>query len=520
MSKRVRALAASLLALVTLIPLFGVASAQDLPAQPTPYAPDNQFCITGTLINFDETLLGEGWTVTATAVEPPGAAIVTTTDEDGYFEFQNLTPGRWTVTLTRQPNWENVPPYGDSFDVTLNYGMHECVEVRFKIRRPVNVEVLKIDDNHVALPDWVIRAEPAYGNWFASPVEVTTDENGFANFYLTEGKWVFSEKPPKGQAFTPVMPSSGKQEVHVEWDDAWGDTPGKISIRFKNRLSFHGCIVVTKTDAPPNNAPAYGLPGWKVTVKRLNGTVAATGMTDAQGTVRFNNLPYGPYIVSEESRLGWEPVAASSYSVVVSRPQTTAPDNAGCEQVDFINRQSPPGFCIEGYKIDHNGHIGIPGWEITATPIYKGGYPNEDVDGISELTATTDGTGKYTFRFPDNDYRIPGAAYKVCEEKRDGWLPHTSTCQTVYLPHKPGACVKAWNFVNQQVGHTESLIYGKPSSSSGKGCSYTHTVVAGESLYGIGNAYGVSASAMLSANSWIYNRPHHYVYVGDSVCIP
>jgi hypothetical protein len=537
MSKRVRALMASLLALATLIPLFGVANAQELPAQPAPYPAENQMCITGTIINFDETLVTTDTypaplLVTATPADPNAARVEVLT-EDGTFEFEGLTPGVWTISLTLPPNWESVPPYGTDFQVTVGYGMHECVEVRFKIRRPVIVEVLKIDDAHTPLSGWIIRAAPAYGNWFASPVEVTTGDDGRAEFRLTEGKWVFTEKAPSGQVFSPVMPSSGKQEVDVKWDPAWGDTAGKIQIRFKNRLTFHGCIVVTKTDVPVReDETAFGLPGWKMTVKRLNGTVVATGHTDAQGYVRFPNLPYGPYIVTEESKLGWEPTAASSYSVVVSRPQTTAPDDAGCEQVNFINRQVPPGFCIEGYKIDANGHIGIPGWTITATPVYKGSFPNPDVDvdpntgqSLEKLEVKTDGTGKYVidmqaFGADVNDYRLPGAAYRVCEEKRDGWLPHTALCQTVYLPRKPGACVKAWNFVNQQVGHSESVAHGRSSSSSGAGCRSTHTVVAGESLFGIGSAYGVSGSAMLSANPWIYNRPNHYVYVGDHVCIP
>jgi hypothetical protein len=135
----------------------------------------------------------------------------------------------------------------------------------------------------------------------------------------------------------------------------------------------------------------------------------------------------------------------------------------------------------------------------------------------------TDGTGKYRFDFPDKDYRMSGAAYKVCEEQRDGWLPHTATCQTVYLPYKPAACVKAWNFVNQQVGHSESVIYGKHDKHDdydhGK-CGNVHEVHSGESLYGIGNAYGASASAMMAANPWVYNRPNYYVYPGDRVCVP
>ncbi len=320
----------------------------------------------------------------------------------------------------------------------------------------------------------------------------------------------------------PVVPLSGKQEVFVDAED---EDAEPIILRFKNRILTQGCITVTKTDIVPVGAPApgaVGLPGWKMTVKRLNGTIAASGMTDANGEVTFKNLPYGPYIVVEEDRIGWESAGATQKEVVLTPPAPGA--DVACEEVAFENIQSPPGFCIEGYKIDANGHVGIPNWTIKVTPVTKGAYPNPDIDldengDAIKLELLTDGTGKYSYRFPDDDYRVPGAVYKVCEEDRDGWLPHTATCRTVYLPHKPGACVRVPDFVNQQVGHSESVIYGPHKGGSGS-CSTTHTVVAGESLFGIGNYYGVSGSAMLAANPWVNNRHNRYVFPGDSVCIP
>jgi hypothetical protein len=98
-------------------------------------------------------------------------------------------------------------------------------------------------------------------------------------------------------------------------------------------------------------------------------------------------------------------------------------------------------------------------------------------------------------------------------------LAHTPLCQTVYVPYKPGACVKAWDFVNQQVGHWESITIGSPSGSTSN-CDTTYTVQAGDSLCGIGNAYGVSCGSMFAANPWVYNQPNNYVYPGQSVCIP
>jgi hypothetical protein len=534
-----------------LIPAIGVAMAQEPPpADWPPYPGANQLCIIGTVINFDESPLPYGndgnktpWTITARPLDG-GAALSTTTDSNGYFEFLDLASvGPWEVSITLQPGWEPVPPYTTSFTVNLDYGSKNCAEVRFKLRYPVTVLVYKIDDEHNPLEGWTIRAEPAYGNWFASPIEAETDATGLAvdpdappelqPFRLTHGNWIFSESAPKHTHYKPVSPESGTQEIFI---DASKTVTEPIVLRFKNRIFEKGCLVVIKTDVPPENDTlgAFGLPGWKMTVKRLDGTVVASGVTDALGEVRFDKLPFGPYIVVEESKPGWAPVGATSLQVIVDQPADKK-DKDTCTTVTFFNRQSAD-FCIEGYKLDANGHVGVPNWEITATPVTKGGYPNPDVDVDEngeplddQLTVFTDGTGLYRFDgFPENDYRIPGAGYKVCEEQQDGWLPHTATCYTVYLPKKPGACVKVPDFVNQQVGHSEATWYGPPKYKDGKGgggygygsCSYTHTVVAGESLYGIGAYYGVSASSMLAANPWVYNRPNYYVYPGDNVCIP
>ena len=517
MPLRVRALVALFLALALLIPVASAYAQEDAAAPVAAARANNVLCAEGTVINWDESLLPYSseevpWTITATPVDPQGAVLQTATDEDAFFEFQDLTVGLWefAIVIPDGSAWRPITP--DRFTVSMSYGASKCAVIRFKLKRPVPVIVLKIDDAHTPLEGWTMRAEPAKGNWFASPVEVDTDANGKALFELTEGKWIFKERAPSGTHYTPVMPVNGTQELLVEWPEDAGVDP-TINIRFKNRLAYKGCIDAYKLDVPPDETQdSYGLPGWKITLKKTNGSVVATKYTDALGYAKFENLALGPYIVEEEHRIGWGPVTPTSYTVNLT--------GEACESVQFFNEQVPPGFCIEGRKIDTNGKVGIPGWTITATPYNKGGYPNEDVDGFDKIEVITDGQGKFKIDLPLDDYRVPGSTYKVCEEERDGWLPHTALCQYVYIPTKPGACAKAWDFENQQVGHWESVVYGKPSSSSGSGCRYTHTVVAGESLYGIGAAYGVSASAMLSANSWVYSRPHYYVYPGDTVCIP
>jgi hypothetical protein len=582
MSGRVRALLTVLLALSMLVTLSVSALAQDTPAEPTavpveevaapaeptavpaeevaapaavaapvesvvaraPVQPYGKICVEGSVINFDETLLpttepGEeyseliAWAITA---KQSGTAIQRYTDEDGYFEFEaideetgnpNFQPGvvEFEIAIPPDSGWE--PITDNLFTVELKYS-DKCTVIRFKLKRPVPVEVLKIDDNHNPLEDWSIKAEPVYGNWFASTIITETWENGIAYFRLTEGEWTFTEQAPNGTSYTAVVPSSGEQELDVDWNDYADNNFKPIQIRFKNRLATHGCMDVYKMDMPPTGDP-YGLPGWKMTVKRMDGSTVSTLYTDATGMASFKNLPFGTYIVEEEARSGWtaDPSKGGTKRyVTVSDDQGEDADQ--CVEVDFYNYQSF-GYCIEGRKVDTNGLVGLPDWEITAEPVATGGYPDPAVDQEvpdaiedGQLITWTDGLGSYRFDFPKNDYRIPGAAYTICEEERDGWLPHTSLCQTVYLPKTPGACVKAWDFENQQVGHWESVVYGPStsSSSSSSSCSYTHTVQPGESLYGIGADYGVSASAMLAANPWVYSRPHYYVYPGDTVCIP
>lgn len=554
--KRVRALLAVLLALALTLPLFGVTFAQDNPtpaataaattteqaaapateaatpaAQATEAAaaaaapaaavapavapaavqPNVKYCVNGSVINFDETALPTGttgpWVITAVP-NGGGAAVQQTVDSDANFTFDPLTPGLWEFSIALQPGWEPITP--DKFNVDLSVAQDKCVVIRFKLRRPVPVTVIKIDDNYVPQSGWVIRSEPARGNWFASPSEQTTQSpNGNADFRLTEGQWVFSELAPADTVYRPVFPLNGREYLDVKCDiDPANNLCKPVTIYFKNRIYTPGCIDVTKMDVPPGgNSTTIPIPGWKIFVKRMDGTPVASGFTDATGKVKFENLPLGPYKVEEEWRPNWSPVTPTSFTVTLT--------GKDCEQVDFNNKQTPA-YCIEGRKIDTNGKVGIPGWKITATPLNSGGYPKPNADN---LEVTTDGTGKYRIDFPLNDYRIPGAAYKVCEEDRDGWLPHTPKCQTVYLPQQPGYCSRAWPFENQQVGHWESVVYGGKKSSSSASCRY-HTVQPGESLCGIGNAYGVSCGSMFSANPWVYGQPNHYVYTGQSVCVP
>ena len=172
--------------------------------------------------------------------------------------------------------------------------------------------------------------------------------------------------------------------------------------------------------------------------------------------------------------------------------------------MEFSNRQVEPAFCIVGRKVDTNGLVGLPGWEITATPIVSTGY--------KPSATTTDGLGYFRIDFPTNDYRIPDSEYNVCETAVAGWLPHTDTCQKVRLPSIPGACVSTgFDFENQQVGHSESQV-----STTATGCT-DYTVKAGDQLYKIGRDHNRTAKQMRDANPSIRNP--NRIWVGQTICI-
>lgn len=490
----------SVLLLLPVVTVYAAGSTQGSGVVPS----GNDICVEGTVIDHEEEPLDDGRIVTATY---NGISIAAAVDEDGEFEFEDgLVPGRWNFTIDvikEGEEWEPVTPA--SFDVELEYNQDDCYQIRFKLRRLITVVVVKIDENHNRLADWQIKAVPSSGNKFAISYEAETNSNGEATFRLTKGDWKFYEYPPEDDddlAYSPVVPLSGSQELFV-------DTPGPYTIRFKNRLNVNGCIEVLKQDVPPagSSDSPFPLQGWGIDIERANGSIAASGTTDARGKIKFENLPYGPYTVVEETRVGWTSYTASSFDVDLT------PDQSGCVLVVFDNQQSDPEYCIEGRKIDVNGKVGLPGWIITAEPLDDGDIDPADV--------TTDGLGMYKFTFSGNDYRVPGSRYEICEDYEDveGWVARSPICYTVTLPSTPGACVQVPDFANAQVGNSDSYKPSKPSHD-GHGCNTTYTIKKGDNLYRISSKYGVSFNELVNANPWVRNNKNYLINVGQQLCIP
>lgn len=165
-------------------------------------------CIDGYKINDLDEGLG-GWEITATNSDT-GDKIVTMSNEDGYFYFQDLSLGTWVISEEIQEGWEAVTPSEFSVDVREPF---VCEHVRFKNRTPFAcVDVFKKDAvDGVGLPGWMIDLKPAYGG--TSQIDIT-DGTGWVRFdNLPAGIYTIKETVLDG--WDSVTPESVTVELYA-----------------------------------------------------------------------------------------------------------------------------------------------------------------------------------------------------------------------------------------------------------------------------------------------------------------
>jgi uncharacterized surface anchored protein len=150
-------------------------------------------CVDGYKINHLEQGLSR-WEVTARN-EATGEEFTTTTDKAGYFQFQGLTLGAWTISEDVPEGWEPVTPPEFVVEVKEPF---VCEHVRFKNKTNYAcVDVIKTDyTDGSGLPGWEITVKPAYGG---EAIMGQTDGTGWVRFNgLTPGSYIISEAMQAG----------------------------------------------------------------------------------------------------------------------------------------------------------------------------------------------------------------------------------------------------------------------------------------------------------------------------------
>ena len=354
------------------------------------------------------------------------------------------------------------------------------------------------------------------------------------------GQIRFMVQPMAGVDYSPIKPEdittpSGSVSNGADFLAETATTVTEADIAPTERV---GCIEVLQFDAQGVDVESSALADWGVVLEEADGIVLERRRTDATGTAIFQNLPLGVYSVRNDLRTGWMPTTPTRFRVELT--------DGTCATVTFLNAQQADAYCIEGRTIDVRDGVGLPGWQITATPITNDFQP---------APVTTDGFGVYRFNLPLRDERIPGAEFEICAAARDDWAVQSSSCLRITIPNTPRACVVASDFdIAYETPSVESALSTTATSlssvsASGQmtdtatmpaapaiievapidavavdagptGCRLTHVVKRGEGLFGIGMQYDASAQAMLDANPWVYQQRRLYVYPGQTLCIP
>ncbi len=426
-------------------------------------------CITGLKVDDQHRPLA-GWTIHAKSAGGYEVASQKT-GPDGRFTFKDLTLGTWTLWEDVQQWWTPVTP--SKFTVPLTQASDKCVEVRFKNRAPdVCADGYKLDENGRGLAGWTIKAYSKADP--ATVFQATTDAYGYYRFNgLAMGAWIFEEVRQTG--WTAI--SAEKVEVNLT-----GAMCNRIPT-FRNK-SPQGCVEGYKRDDKQ-----AGLPGWNISLQPKGGGFYRHADTDGTGYFRFDNLPMGEYEVWEEGQTGWAPTSPTRVTV-----KLTPSDDKKCAPVEFINKQIPRDICIDGYKLDVNGLVGLPGFTVTAKP----------VGSSAVMTATTDGLGY--FRFGNLN---PGT-YEVKVTEKTGWAPVGSLGQYATVAWPPKFDCTRLKFYDRQSS-------GGSSSGGTMGCRLYHTVRQGDTLSGLAVWYGVKLDVLMAANG-ITNA--NTIYWGSKLCIP
>lgn len=418
------------------------------------------------------------WRFHARPTDHPGPDLVAVTGPDGVARFRSgITLGRWTVYEETQEHWRPVTPATQEITVVQPYWEGEFPRLEFVNEPTTCVVGKKIDENHNGLGGWTIRARYLDNPSEPERVVVTDSKGEFILCDLPLGRWQFSEDikvgwtPGTVPQFTVELTRQGRPYTEI---------------RFKNQ-SEPICVEGYKRDEN-----GMGLSGWVIRAQPVGSDMPVkVAVTGADGYYRFDGLDARRWRFTEELKLGW--LAMSPPEGWVEQ-DLRSPGNGRCVRIDFQNRS--PRVCVDVWKKDVHGYVGLPNWEIHLTPD----------GGGTRLTATTDGTG--LARFAD---LLPGW-YTIEEVMQEGWVPVSWTRRRVNLqPTADGSCTPVI-FYNRQSRTT----YVPPDPPVGP-CRTTHVVTQGQTLSGIAWRYGVTVNDLIAANG-LHNP--NTIYVGQQLCIP
>jgi hypothetical protein len=256
------------------------------------------------------------------------------TDAQGFYSFQNLTFGNYTINETLQNGWSLTFPQSGYHSAFINATYLEYSNLNFTNQRSLCMGGYKLDPEGNPQPGWTITIDDEVGT-------VGTNVTNSSGYWQVCGLWpdTYNVSETMQDGWAPQDPATGYQNVTLT--DA-----SNFTVNFTNQWDL--CVGGYKLDG-------IGTPlsGWTITVAGDKGDIASN-ITDDNGYWQVCGLWPDTYNVSETMQDGWAPQdPATGY-------QDVTLTDASNFTVNFTNQRS---LCLSGYKVDQNNGP-QPNWEI------------------------------------------------------------------------------------------------------------------------------------------------------------
>ncbi len=337
-----------------------------------------------------------GWTINLKKTD--GSEITTTTESDGSYIFDQLSPGTYAVTEVLQSGWtqtasRHVVALTGTNAADINFGNVAGRSISGTVFLDQNGNGLR-EDSESGLSGWTINLKKSDGS-------VTTTTTGADGYYM----------------FARLMP--GACEVSVAMQPGYDRmAPGSVSYPVnladasvtgrdfgcRGKLSISGLLF---KDTNMNGLPDSGEPalsGWIINLKKPDGSdMSITSGSD--GTYRFDNLEPGTYTLTGNLQIGWTETAPTADSYTVTLTDSSVSD---------LNFGRMTGLSISGVKFNDldgdsvrdSNEPGLAGWTINLV-------------GAASMETRADGSYSFTNLAP--------GTYTVTESGKPEWAQTAPT---------------------------------------------------------------------------------------------
>jgi uncharacterized repeat protein (TIGR02059 family) len=435
----------------------------------------------------------------------------TVTDANGFYVFENLPVGSYTVTVvtpdglvptitgagtpdkdssTGSATSVNLTSAGSS-DLTLDFGfVVPMVSVGDFVWLDTDRDGIQ-DDGEPGIAGVTLTISTSTGgavtDVFGNAVTTTTtDESGFYLFEnLPPGTYVVTVTDPVG--LVPTVPGDGSSELDSSTGSATssaltadGDADLTLDFGFVVPMVSVGDFVWLDTDRDGvQDAGEPGLAGVTLSITTSTGGAVTdvfgnpvtTTVTDANGFYLFANLPPGTYVVTVTDPVGLIPTIAgegavdkdSSTGSATSSALTVNGDSDTTLDFGFVVPMVSVGDFVwldtDRDGIQDDGEPGIAGVTLTITTSTGGAVT--DVFGNSVTTTTTDANGFYLFE------NLPPGTYVVTVTDPVGFIPTITGAGALDKDSSTGSATSSALTVNGDADLTLDFGFVVPMVSVG-----------------------------------------------------